>query len=186
MRCEYVRFPYRDSVLRSEGRSGKQRASHPPAPWKIDRLVMCRFLDLGTRPVASLVPFNCDIAARREMTEDIGRKLKGRLAEAKVLSYCVENEWEVFTPFCDNGPYDMIVIKDDGKPMKVSIKYTSEQAVSGAWIVSLRTMSRRKNSVAVTPFNPDDIDILAVYVGPEDRVIWKEVDFTNTNSISLH
>jgi hypothetical protein len=77
----------------------------------------------------------------------------------------------------------------DGIPKRVSIKYTSERGDTKSkvtWAVSLRQVSRRaNNTVSVTKFNPNDWDIVAVYIGPEDRVVLKAIDsnFTNTTGI---
>ncbi|QZE11491.1 PDDEXK endonuclease [Streptomyces phage Jada] len=98
------------------------------------------------------------------------RKTKGRLGEVKVLAYFIENGYEVYTPFSDCSKYDMIAIKD-GVVNRVSVKYSGAQAPSGKWIVGLVQTSRRNNGeIKETKFNKDQYDIVAVYIGPEDRV----------------
>lgn len=111
----------------------------------------------------------------------MNRKLIGNIGEAKVLAHFVANGYQVYLPFQDNGEYDMVVSKD-GKLQTVSVKATSVKSGKG-YTVSLRTVSRRKdNNVTVKHFD-NSVDILAVYIQPEDRVvIFKGIDVTATNS----
>ncbi len=113
----------------------------------------------------------------------MNRKLIGNLGEAKTLAYFVENDYQVYLPFQENGEYDLIVIKD-GKIQTVSVKSTSVKSGRG-YSVSLRTVSRRKdNQIVVKKFNNTNIDLLAVYIQPEDRVvIINGLDIKATNSI---
>ncbi len=100
----------------------------------------------------------------------MNRKLIGNLGEAKVLAYFVENEYQVYLPFQDNGEHDMVVSKDS-KLQTVSVKSTSVKSGSG-YLVQLRTVSRRKdNGVIVKKFDNSSVDLLAVYIQPEDRVM---------------
>lgn len=98
------------------------------------------------------------------------RKTKGNLGEAKALTYLVQNEYEVFLPFSDNGSVDLIAIKDK-KIYRVSVKSTSSQNESGSWAVTIKTVSRRKDTVVVNLFDKTNVDKVLVYVIPEDRIV---------------
>lgn len=118
-------------------------------------------------------------------TYSMDRKTKGRLAEIKVLSYFIENGYEVYTPFCDNSKYDLLVYKDR-QLQRVSIKFTSAQAESGKWKVGLRQVSRRGNNTThVDNFDHDAYDLVAAYIGPEDRVAIVPVTFTAKTEIAV-
>lgn len=99
------------------------------------------------------------------------RRLNGNLAEAKALAHFVSFGYECFLPFSGVSPIDLIVY-GNGALFRVSVKYTSSQANSGNWNVTLKTVSRRAhNSVNVSNFSNSDCDIVAVYVGPLDKVV---------------
>ena len=99
------------------------------------------------------------------------RKTKGRLAESKVISHLIENGYEVYIPFSNNSKYDVLALKD-GILKRVSTKFTSTQKPSGAWEIELRQISRRKdNAVHIEKFDNTQFDIIAVYIGPKDKVI---------------
>lgn len=116
----------------------------------------------------------------------MNRRLKGNIGEAKVLTYFIENEYDVYLPFQENGECDMIVCKD-GILYRVSIKFTSQKSNQG-FAVELRNVSRRKdNQVIVKDFNKQFIDLLAVYIQPLDKVVVIETkDIKGKNSIVVH
>jgi hypothetical protein len=113
------------------------------------------------------------------------RKTKGRLAEVKVLSHFIEQGYEVYTPFCDNSKFDLLVYKDR-QMQTVSIKYTSSKWPSGSWRVGLRQQSRRNNGEMRTQnFDHEANDLVAAYIGPEDRVVVIPVDFEAKTEITV-
>ena len=114
------------------------------------------------------------------------RKTKGRLAEVKVLSYLIENNYEPFLPFSDNTKLDLIAVKD-GKLNRVSVKYTATMASKTTWRVVLTQVSRRnKGTVQVDKFDSSEFDLLAVYIGPLDKVVLVDAkSFTNTAQLNL-
>lgn len=112
------------------------------------------------------------------------RKTKGRVAEAKVLAYFVENDYEVYLPFADCGKVDLVVIKD-GKCYRVSVKYTSEKE-NQKWRVRLSNTYRSTDGkVKNNLFDSSTVDLLAVYIGPEDRVVIREVDFSAKHALAV-
>ncbi|MEK7605742.1 MAG: group I intron-associated PD-(D/E)XK endonuclease [Patescibacteria group bacterium] len=98
------------------------------------------------------------------------RKTKGRLAEAKVITYLIENGYEVYLPFSNNSKYDVICYKD-GEIKRVSIKFTSVRKKSGTWKVEMRQIFRGNGVINVNKFDNKDYDLIAVYIGPKDKVI---------------
>lgn len=101
----------------------------------------------------------------------MNRKQNGRLAEVKVAAWMIENGYEVYLPLSDGSVYDMLVVRDD-QTQRVSVKYTSERKPSGKWRVCLVQTSRRNNSEMHTvKFDNSRYDVLAVYIGPEDRIV---------------
>ena len=73
------------------------------------------------------------------------RKLKGTLAESKVISEFILNGCNIFMPFADNGFYDLIAEKNE-KLYKVSVKFSSFVNKAGSYCVTLKTVSRRKDN----------------------------------------
>ena len=118
----------------------------------------------------------------------ISRKLLGNTSEAKILAHFISLDYQVFLPFIDNGPIDMIVIKEN-KILRVSVKGTTTMNSKIAWRVSLNTSSRRKdNSCVVNKFNKDSCDLLAVYIQPKDKVVIldsKKIESTTEISLKL-
>lgn len=111
------------------------------------------------------------------------RKTKGRLAESKVVSFLIENEYEVYLPFSNNSKYDVIAIKD-GILKRVSIKFTSVKRLSGAWDIEMRQISRGNNKINISKFDSSQFDLVAVYIGPKDKVIL--VEATKARGRSLY
>ncbi len=111
------------------------------------------------------------------------RKTKGRLAEAKVIAYLIENGHEVYLPFSNNSKYDVIAFKD-GLIRKVSIKFTSVQRKSGSWVIEMRQIYRGNKRINVDKFDSNQYDLIAVYIGPKDKVIL--VDATKATRLALY
>lgn len=113
----------------------------------------------------------------------MNRKTKGRLAEAKVIAYLIENNYETYVPFSNNSKYDVIALKD-GIIKRVSIKFTSVKKPSGSWAVEMRQISRRNKHINIDKFNNTEYDLVAVYIGPKDKVIL--IDAARVKTRSLH
>lgn len=101
----------------------------------------------------------------------MNRKTKGRLAEVKAVAYFISHEFEVYMPFSDCSKYDLLVVKN-GEIGRVSVKYTSTQSKTGTWIAGLRQISRRNHGATkIDKFDNTQFDYVAVYIGPEDRIV---------------
>lgn len=111
------------------------------------------------------------------------RKTKGRLAEAKVISYLIENEYEVYVPFSNNSKYDVIAIKD-GVVKKISVKFTSVKKNSETWEIEMRQIFRGNGKININKFDNTQYDLVAVYIGPKDKVVL--VDATKAKKRGLY
>lgn len=99
------------------------------------------------------------------------RKILGGLAEAKVLARLVEMGHNIYLPFLDNGPVDMITMTKY-KTLRVSIKGTTGLANKKSWRITLCTTSRRKDGCKVNFFDNTSCDVVAAYIQPLDKVIF--------------
>lgn len=100
----------------------------------------------------------------------MNRREKGILGEAKVLLYFVEKGYEIFLPYSDGTPFDLIITKDN-KLYRVSVKYTSRETTT-SWAVTLKSVSRRKdNKNLVKNFDNTECDLVAIYSSIEDRIL---------------
>lgn len=114
----------------------------------------------------------------------MNRKIKGRLAEAKVIAHLIQEGYEIYLPFSNNSKYDVLAFKDR-VVKRISIKYTSVQRESGSWSVELRQISRRNNHINIDKFDNTQFDLVAVYIGPRDKVILVDTINVKTRSLSI-
>src|SRR5688572_6315493 len=106
---------------------------------------------------------------------------KGNIGEAKVLSYFIQEGYEVYIPFGTATTNDLVVIKDN-KSYRVSVKSTSTRTDSGKWEVRIRQSSHKGRTL----FDKNKTDLLAIYIIPEDRiVILNSQDISTVSSISI-
>lgn len=115
-----------------------------------------------------------------------GSKDKGRLAEAKAVSYLIENGYEVYIPFSGNSKYDVLAVKD-GQVNRISVKYTSQLRESGNWNVTMVNVSRRNHGkVKVDSFDKTQFDLVLVYVGPLDKVVAIDANQAAGKSLTVY
>lgn len=127
----------------------------------------------GSNPVSSAsTPYASKVILKMVKLNTVlmDRKTKGRLGEAKVIAYLIEQGYELYLPFSNNSKYDVIAFKD-GKLNRVSIKFTSVKRSSGTWDVEMRQIYRGNKVIKIDKFDNSTCDIVAVYIGPLDRVI---------------
>ena len=94
----------------------------------------------------------------------------GILAEAKVMTWFLEREYDVFNQFGGKAPFDLVAHKDNILS-RVSIKSTSVRTKSGKWAVQIGRVRPNRTGNTIHKFDSSEADILAVYIVPEDRVI---------------
>jgi len=97
----------------------------------------------------------------------------GILGEAKVLTYFVENGYNVYTPFDGHSPFDLVVYKDNVL-QRVSVKSTQKRSYR-RWSVSVGQKYRNTKDGIVkhvcTKFDNTSCDLVAIYIIPEDRIV---------------
>jgi hypothetical protein len=108
---------------------------------------------------------------------------KGNIALGKAISYFTEHGYVVNIPLNDSQWYDLI-IENNGIFQTVQVKYTSEQADSGAYKCSLRTISGTSRKVAYTVKDMQST-LLFCYCSNGDMYLIPTCDFNNRNSINL-
>ena len=118
-----------------------------------------------------------NLCIETDLTMD--RKTKGRLAEAKVIAYLIENGYEIYLPFSNNSKYDVLAYKE-GVIQRVSIKFTSVKKESGTWKVEMRQIFRGNGVININRFDSKEYDLIAVYIGPKDKVILVSADKATT------
>lgn len=93
----------------------------------------------------------------------------GILGEAKAASFFVENGFDVFVPIGGKTPFDLAVHRD-GVLFRVEVKYSEIKTPTG-WRVRIKRSRHNKNENIEYHFDQNSCDLLAVYIGPLDRII---------------
>ena len=93
----------------------------------------------------------------------------GSLGEISVQKEFILSGYEVYSPVTDNTKYDLIASKD-GKVYTVEVKSTNRK-VGGFYRVQIKKVRSNKTRNVVTRFDNTQVDLLAIYIEPEDRVI---------------
>lgn len=111
----------------------------------------------------------------------------GRLGEAAVYKHFTLDGWFVFIDPSGKCPVDLIIYKD-GEVRTVSVKTTSSKSSwsDSKWEVQIKTVRSNKTEHKVRPFDPTKVDLLAVYIVPEDRVVvFESSTITQRTAISV-
>jgi hypothetical protein len=108
----------------------------------------------------------------------------GNLGELAVAKEFARKGYEIYMPVGDNATHDLLVAKD-GKIYRVEVKSTS--VIRGAgYVVQIKKVRSNKTKSKITGFDNSLVDILAVYIVPEDRVVLfdaKTVDVKSTLTV---
>lgn len=91
--------------------------------------------------------------------------VKGNIGEAKAIAHFLQEGYEVFVAFGTASKFDLVIHKD-GVLQTVSVKMTSGK-VNDAYTVRLTQITRKGES----DFDNSVVDILAVYIAPEDKLV---------------
>tara|TARA_R110000751_G_scaffold175607_1_gene281705 strand:- start:5 stop:427 length:423 start_codon:yes stop_codon:yes gene_type:complete len=93
-------------------------------------------------------------------------KRRGSQYEAAFVAQALKRGLDILEPYGDYMPYDVMVQNADGRIQRVQVKGTSVKIKDkpGYKIVAAH------GSAIKTPINPDEVDVLAAYVEPED--VW--------------
>ena len=111
---------------------------------------------------------------------------QGNYAEQIVACEFMKKGFEVYQNVGEQNRFDLIVYKDGEGVKTVQVKSTTcLRKDSDAWKVTLETSHRGSKKV---PLNKKDLDILAVFVIPLDKVFYFDMnskDFKNECSLTL-
>ena len=97
----------------------------------------------------------------------------GTVAELRVAADMARCGYEVFVPVGGKASCDLIGILD-GTLQRFEVKSTSRSVNPCSWTVELRQKRPNRTSVTTKKFNATNSDILAIYIEPEDRVVYMQ------------
>lgn len=95
----------------------------------------------------------------------------GRLGEAKIIAALVEQGWYPFTDLSGKCPVDIIAWKS-GKTLTIQVKTTQTKSKSGKYVVQIGCIRPNRSGNVIKKFDGSAFDYLAIYVAPEDAVVF--------------
>ena len=90
-------------------------------------------------------------------------KLKGDIAETKVILEGLKRGWGVSTPVGDRLPYDL-VLDVDGKLLKIQVKSAWFYEKDQNWICDNRRSQTNRKEYKVSAYTVTDFDFCVVYL----------------------
>jgi len=91
-------------------------------------------------------------------------KRRGSQYEAAFVTQALKRGLDILEPYGDYMPYDVMVQNADGRIQRVQVKGTSTR-IKGK--PGYKVIAAHGNTTKV-PINPDEVDVLAAYIEPED------------------
>ena len=91
-------------------------------------------------------------------------KRRGSQYEAAFVTQALKRGLDILEPYGDYMPYDVMVQNGDGRILRVQVKGTSSQIKNKP---GYKVIAATGNTTK-TPINPEEVDVLAAYVEPED------------------
>ena len=91
-------------------------------------------------------------------------KRRGSQYEAAFATQALKRGLDILAPYGDYMPYDVMVQNGDGRILRVQVKGTGNQIKNKP---GYKVIAATGNATK-TPINPDEVDVLAAYVEPED------------------
>ena len=91
-------------------------------------------------------------------------KRRGSQYESAFVTQALKRGLDILEPYGDYMPYDVMVQNADGRIQRVQVKGTSSQIKNKP---GYKVIAAHGNATK-TPINPDEVDVLAAYVEPED------------------
>ena len=93
-------------------------------------------------------------------------KRRGSQYEAAFVTQSLKRGLDILEPVGDYMPYDLMVQNGDGRILRVQVKGTNSpvKGKPGYKIIAA------SGSTTKTPINPEEVDVLAAYIEPED--VW--------------
>lgn len=92
-------------------------------------------------------------------------KARGEIAEARFIAKALSLGFCVLRPFGDNQPYDF-VLQSGVRMTRVQVKSAWTPFRKGVYQV-MTSMGRRTRR-GLRPYTAEDVDFVAVHIGPED------------------
>lgn len=100
----------------------------------------------------------------------------GRLGEAKILARLTELGWYPFIDVSGKCPVDIVAWKD-GVTKTFQVKATAYQGQRGSkYVVQIGSIRPNRTGNTIKKFTVESCDYLAVYIIPEDRVVFVRSD----------
>lgn len=97
-------------------------------------------------------------------------KLKGDIAEQKVIVKCMEQEWNVLVPVGDRLPYDL-ALDISGWNLRIQVKMAWFYEETGNYKVDVRKSNTNRTNCFHSRYDSDDFDF-AVIVLPDSDVMY--------------
>lgn len=111
---------------------------------------------------------------------------KGVLGETKTMARLTELGWDVFIPLSGHAPFDLIACSPEGKLLRVSVKACFRATKYGSYDVQIKQSQPLSNGYKTKGFDIGSCDILACYIGPEDKVCFVDSkEITSKNAVSF-
>lgn len=108
-------------------------------------------------------------------------KRRGSQYEAAFVTQALKRGLDILEPYGDYMPYDIMVQNADGRIQRVQVKGTSSQIKNKP---GYKVIAASGNATK-TPINPDEVDVLAAYVEPED--VWYLIPVVKlTGNVSVY
>ena len=91
-------------------------------------------------------------------------KRRGSQYESAFVTQALKRGLDILEPYGDYMPYDVMVQNGDGRIQRVQVKGTSSQIKNKP---GYKVIAASGNATKA-PINPEEVDVLAAYVEPED------------------
>ena len=108
-------------------------------------------------------------------------KRRGSQYEAAFVTQALKRGLDILEPYGDYMPYDLMVQNVDKRIQRVQVKGTSSQIKNKP---GYKVIAASGNATK-TPINPEEVDVLAAYVEPED--VWYLIPVVKlTGNVSVY
>jgi hypothetical protein len=108
-------------------------------------------------------------------------KRRGSQYEAAFVTQALKRGLDILEPYGDYMPYDIMVQNADGRIQRVQVKGTGAR-IKGK--PGFKIIAASGNTTK-TPINPEEVDVLAAYVEPED--VWYLIPVVKlTGNVSVY
>ena len=106
-------------------------------------------------------------------------KLKGDIAEQKVILKILEKGWNVSVPIGDRLPYDL-VIDVERRLLKIQVKSAWYEKNRKCWVVGTRRVKTNRKAMKIERYSNSDFDFAILYVGAKEVFYIMPVEIFNS------